>query len=61
MRLNKDFDPILQNMATQCQSRWQFSKLRHGMTVALSIVKFIYSEKAKHFCKISTIDLTATT
>ena len=35
--------------------------MRHNLGHSNVYVKFIYSEKARKFCKISTVDLTGTT
>ena len=39
----------------------EFNFKSHDMQLGRFLLKFVYSEKAKNFCKISTVDLTITT
>ena len=42
-------------------AQWKNSKNNYLATVLISPLKFIYSEKATKFCKISALLLTGTT
>ena len=39
----------------------EFNFKSHDMQLGRFLLKFVYSEKAKVFCEISTVDLTITT